>query len=68
MMVDKAVLESLRGLYFGDLSNKYFTAIDRAYRDMNRTIRFKSMTKDNREKLRKGYFKQEKVIIKKLNN
>lgn len=51
--IDEAILESLRGLYFGDLSDKYLSAIDRAYRDMNRTIRFKSVTTEEREKIRK---------------
>jgi len=38
--IDKDIVSSLYGLYFGDISDKYKAACFRAYRDFNRTIDF----------------------------
>lgn len=50
--VDKDILDFLKAIYFGDFSNPYKSASDRAYRDMNRTIRFEGLDSIVRLKLR----------------
>ena len=51
--VDEGLLKSLKALYFGDFTNPIKAASDRAYRDMNRTIRFlDSVSKATRDKLK----------------
>ena len=51
--VDEGLLKFLKALYFGDFTNPIKAASDRAYRDMNRTIRFlDSVSKATRDKLK----------------
>lgn len=50
--VDKDILDFLKAIYFGDFSNPMEAASSRAYRDMNRTIRFNGMSSIVRMKLR----------------
>lgn len=52
IVVDKDIVDFLRGIYFGSYSNKFIAACSRAYRDMNRTIRFKDIDNSKREELR----------------
>lgn len=51
--VDSDVLEFLKALYFGAYTNPYEAASRRAYRDMNRTIRFGNLEVTARETVRK---------------
>jgi hypothetical protein len=51
--VDSDVLEFLKGLFFGAYINPYEAASRRAYRDLNRTIRFGNIEDVTREKIRK---------------
>lgn len=41
--VDKDILDFLKAIYFGDFTNPINAASSRAYRDMNRTIRFNGL-------------------------
>lgn len=50
--VDKDVLSFLRAIYFGTYKDRYEAAGNRAYRDMNRTIRFNGMEAEKRNTLR----------------
>ena len=50
--VDRDVLDFLRTIYFGVYTNPYVAASSRAYRDMNRTIRFNGMEQEQRNALR----------------
>ena len=50
--VDKDVLSFLRAIYFGTYKDRYEAAGNRAYRDMNRTIRFNGMEAEKRNALR----------------
>lgn len=50
--VDKDVLSFLRAIYFGAYGDAYEAAGNRAYRDMNRTIRFNGMAVEKRSELR----------------
>lgn len=50
--VDSDVLEFLKALYFGAYTNPYEAASRRAYRDMNRTIRFGNLEVAIRENIR----------------
>lgn len=62
--VDIDILNSLKGLYFGDFSDPIKAASDRAYRDMNRTITFEdNCNTDKRHFLRKSVtkFLKEKI-------
>lgn len=51
--VDKDILDFLKAIYFGDFTDPMKAASSRAYRDMNRTIRFHSLPLNIRMKLRK---------------
>lgn len=53
VLVDSDVLEFLKALYFGAYTNPYEAASRRAYRDMNRTIRFGKLGVTARENIRK---------------
>ena len=50
--IDKDSLDFLYGLYFGAFDDVYDAATNRAYRDMNRTIRFCGMTDEKRKEIR----------------
>ena len=50
--VDKDILDFLKAIYFGDFSNSMKAASSRAYRDMNRTIRFNALPSSVRIELR----------------
>ena len=45
--VDKDILDFLKAIYFGSYSNPYTAASNRAYLDMNRTIRFQGVSSVN---------------------
>ena len=50
--VDKDILDYLKAIYFGDLTDPQKAANSRAYRDMNRTIRFNGLPDATRLALR----------------
>lgn len=50
--VDKDILDFLKAIYFGDISDPLKAASSRAYRDMNRTIRFNGLPDATRLELR----------------
>lgn len=50
--VDKDILDFLRAIYFGTYTNPYLAASNRAYLDMNRTIRFKNISGQKRDEIR----------------
>lgn len=50
--VDEDILKFLKAAYFGDFSDCYKAACNRAYRDMNRTIRFDNLLDEDREDLK----------------
>lgn len=50
--IDKDSLKFLYGVYFGAYEDIYDAASNRAYRDMNRTIRFNGLPQQERAKLR----------------
>ncbi len=50
--IDEDIIEFLKTIYFGNLSDPLKAASNRAYRDMNRTIRFNSLQSTERRKLR----------------
>lgn len=50
--VDKDILDFLKVIYFGDISDPMEAASDRAYRDLNRTIRYNDMSSEQRTRLR----------------
>lgn len=50
--VDKDILDYLKAIYFGDLTDPLKAANSRAYRDMNRTIRFNGLPDATRLALR----------------
>lgn len=50
--VDKDILDYLKAIYFGDLTDPLKVANSRAYRDMNRTIRFNGLPDATRLALR----------------
>lgn len=50
--VDKDILDYLKAIYFGDLTDPLKEANSRAYRDMNRTIRFNGLPDATRLALR----------------
>ena len=52
--VDKDSLDFLRAIYFGAYKDPYEAASNRAYRDMNRTIRIKGLDAEKRNGLRSG--------------
>ncbi len=52
VLIEPIVLDFLKALYFGDFNNPYQAASKRAYRDMNRTIRFGGVQGSKRENLR----------------
>lgn len=52
MSVDKDVLDFFKVIYFGAITDPIVAASNRAYRDLNRTIRFKNMPQQKRESLR----------------
>lgn len=51
--VDKDILDFLKVIYFGDINDPMEAAAERAYRDLNRTIRYKDTPPDVRNCLRK---------------
>lgn len=57
VMVDKDVISFLRAIYFGSYKDAYEAAGNRAYRDMNRTIRFGGMETKKRNYLRSEIIK-----------
>lgn len=52
VQVDKDILEFLKVIYFGTIECPMTAASHRAYRDLNRTIRFEGMPQDRRNELR----------------
>ena len=52
ILIDKDIVDSLRGLYFGSFSDLFCSVGVRAYRDFNRTLSFGSYPKEKRELLR----------------
>lgn len=52
--VDKDVLDFFKVIYFGAIMDPMAAASDRAYRDLNRTIRFKNMPQERRDFLRQS--------------
>lgn len=50
--VDKDVLDFFKVIYFGAITDPMVAASDRAYRDLNRTIRFNNMPQGQRDSLR----------------
>jgi len=50
--VDQDILDFLKVIYFNDISDQFAAASNRAYRDMNRTIRFCGLSEDKRDTLR----------------
>lgn len=52
--VDKDVLDFFKVIYFGTITDPMVAASDRAYRDLNRTIRFKNMPQERRDSLRQS--------------
>lgn len=52
--VDKDILNFLKVIYFGTINDPFTAASNRAYRDMNRTIRFGEFPDEDRERLRNG--------------
>ena len=50
--VDEDILDFLKYVYFGDFSNPIEAASERAYLDMNRTLRLKPLPDDVRLMLR----------------
>lgn len=65
---DEELLKFLKFSYFGDLSNSIHAASKRAYRDMNRTIRFNELSTDEirlelREKVNNVFENEIKKLI-----
>ncbi|MCQ4021473.1 MULTISPECIES: hypothetical protein [unclassified Ruminococcus] len=52
ILIDEDILEFLKVCYFGSDENPYKASSNRAYRDLNRTIRFNGMEQNARDKLR----------------
>lgn len=50
--IDKDILDFLKVIYFGDISNPIKATSSRAYRDLNRTIRYNTMPSAKRNHLR----------------
>lgn len=50
--VDVDILKFLRAIYFGTYTNIYKAAANRAYLDMNRTLRFHNVQDEMRKELR----------------
>lgn len=50
--IDKDILDFLKVIYFGAITDPMEAASDRAYRDFNRTIRFNNMPQERRDFLR----------------
>lgn len=66
--VNEELLEFLKFSYFGDLSNPIHATSKRAYRDMNRTIRFNELSTDEirlelREKVNNVFENEIKKLI-----
>lgn len=73
--IDKDILNSLYGFYFGNIQDKYFAATKRAYGDLQRTIIFpeslkndNETTKSTKEGLIKKIFKLFETEITKIIN
>lgn len=54
VLINKDILDFLKGLYFGNFDNVYQAASRRAYRDFNRTLRFNKIADSDREKYRES--------------
>lgn len=50
--VDKDILNFFKVIYFGDINDPIEAASNRAYRDLNRTIRYNATPTDERNRLR----------------
>ena len=59
---EKNILEFFKYSYFGNLKDPIESAINRAYRDMCRTLDFKDIT----EKDKKNFKKEVKAILKNI--
>lgn len=66
--VDKDILDFLKAIYFGDFTDPLIAASSRAYRDMNRTIRFNGLPNHDRILLREKVNDIFKTEISKLNS
>lgn len=65
--VDKDILYFLKAIYFGDFTDPLKAASSRAYRDMNRTIRFNGLPDATRLTLREKVNAVFDVELSKLN-
>ena len=66
--LDKDVLDFLKAIYFGDFTDPLKAASSRAYRDMNRTIRFNGLPDATRLALREKVNAVFDVELSKLNS
>lgn len=66
--IDKDILDFLKAIYFGDFTDPLKAASSRAYRDMNRTIRFNGMPDATRLALREKVNAVFDVELSKLNS
>lgn len=66
--VDKDILDFLKAIYFGDFTDPLKAASSRAYRDMNRTIRFNGLPDATRLALREKVNAVFDVELSKLNS
>lgn len=66
--VDKDILAFLKAIYFGDFTDPLKAASSRAYRDMNRTIRFNGLPDATRLALREKLNAVFDTEISKLNS
>ena len=64
--VDQDSLEFLKAIYFGAETNPYTAAANRAYLDMNRTIRFNGLDEKERKRLHDFVCDLLEMSIKKL--
>ena len=51
--IDRDSLEFLYAVYFGNYEDEFHASVNRAYRDMNRTLRFNGLQQEERDNLRK---------------
>lgn len=66
--IDKDILDFLKAIYFGDFTDPLKAASSRAYRDMNRTIRFNGLPDVTRLALREKVNVVFDVELSKLNS
>lgn len=64
--IDKDSLDFLYALYFGAFNDVYDAATNRAYRDMNRTIRFCGLSDEKRKEIRLDVNRLIRVSVQEL--